>query len=142
MKINSVLFQCSERRRQRGAGSLQSLLLVVGLCVGYHVASTRVNEWRGTEWTDERLQNLAAKVVTTARHAELAGLKVVDVNNLDATIERLAAGETAKSGPFVGQTYTVQDLAAERAREKVKAFLKIENGRLAVMSAEERESRY
>jgi len=142
MKTKEVLFQCSGKRRQAGMGSFQSFLLVIGLCFGYHVASSWINEWRGSEWTNDRLQNLAAKVVTTARHAELAGLKVVDVNNLDATIERLAAGETAKSGPFVGQTYAVQDLAAGRAREKVKAFLKFENGRLALMSEEERQSRY
>ena len=138
MKIISASFPVSARVDQRAMGSVETFLLVIGLCIGYHVASGWFNEWSGAEWTDDRVASLAAKVVTTARHAELAGLKLVDVNNLDATIDRLAAGETAENGPFVGQTYAVRDLAAERAREKVKAFLKIENGRLALLSEDER----
>lgn len=116
-------------------------MVLIGLGVGWHFVSSYSGRWIGSEWTDSRMERLAEETVTTARQAELAGLRLVDPRDLDRTMERLATGETAKRGPFAGQRYVVRDLAEAGVRERLKSYLKLEEGRLAPLSEEERRLR-
>ncbi|MCB1086211.1 MAG: hypothetical protein KDM63_04145 [Verrucomicrobiae bacterium] len=141
MKIKSAQNWFAKSRCHRGMSSMEAMMLIVGLAVGYHLAAGWFNEWRGAEWTDDRLETLAVKAVATVRNAGLAGIAMVEPNNLDATLERLASGETAKSGAFSGQIYVVPELSAEKAREKLHSYLKVEKGSLALLTEAERAER-
>lgn len=120
----------------RGTISVETALLIVGLCVTGFMARGWYQEKTGSHWNDDRVAAIATKAVATCQHARLAGIELVRAGDLEGTLERLAVGETAKSGPFTGQQYIVRDLAEPGARERVKSLLNLEGDRLTVASAD------
>ena len=137
MKIQTLSNSKMARLNQRGMGAFELLFLVVGAWLAYSVVSGGWNHLTAGGWDHERLEQVAAKMVRTANYAQQAGVKLVDPSDLEVTIQRLAEGETAKSGPFAGQFYGVRDLD-EKGRERVKDFLKIEDGTLAMTTEVDR----
>ncbi len=120
------------RRHQRGIGLFDLLVLVGGLFLSYGLATAVLNRFQGG-WDDAELKEIAARMVTTARYAEQAGVQLVDPHSLDATIAKVAVGETVEKGPFRGQFYGVPNLD-EKGRKRVKSYLRIEQGQLALAS--------
>lgn len=90
------------------------------------------NHVRCGGWDEERLEEVAGRMVAMTRFAELGGVNLVDPTDLDRTIERIAEGASPTSGPFSGQChYGVRELD-ETGRERVKAYLKLEGNRLVL----------
>ena len=129
MKLSNSSHRVS-LRRQRGIGLFDLLLLVGGLFLSYGLATAAINRFHGG-WGDEELKEIAARMVATARYAEQAGVRLVVPHDLDATIEKVAIGETVEKGPFRGQFYGVPKLD-EKGKKRVRNFLRIEEGQLAL----------
>ncbi|MCB1232522.1 MAG: hypothetical protein KDN19_19900 [Verrucomicrobiae bacterium] len=129
MKPNAKPSQAA-RRHQRGMSLMDLLLAAGGLFLAYTITTGVRNHLNGN-WNEQRLKEVAARMITTTRYAEQAGVHLVDPGDLQGTIDRIAEGETAKSGPFTGQFYGVRDLD-EKGRERVRNYLRIEQGRLAL----------
>lgn len=123
------------RLNQAGFGLFDVLLAVGDLFVAYSLATAVINQIHGS-WDDDELQEIAARMVTTTRYAEQAGVDLVVPNDLDATIETIASGRTAEKGPFAGQFYGVRNLD-EVGRREVRDFLILRKGELALASAGE-----
>ena len=131
----------SDSPKSRGLGTVEGFLFVIGLCVAYHFGANWLADWSGAKWTEDRLQALATQTVQTAKLAQRAGLEVVDDSSLEATLQRLGAGQMAREGRLAGQSFVVKDLADTKAREKLAAYLKVEHGRLALMTDADRQVR-
>ena len=57
------------------------------------------NHVRCGGWDEERLEEVAGRMVAMTRFAELGGVNLVDPTDLDRTIERIAEGASPTSGP-------------------------------------------
>jgi hypothetical protein len=139
--MNRRITSFRKRYSQRGLGTVEGFLLVIGLCVAYHYAANWIADWRGAEWTESRLQALAEQTVLTAKMAQRAGVDVVKTHDMETALQRLGSGETATEGRFAQQTFAVKDLADAKAREKLQHYLKIEKGHLALMTDSDRRVR-
>lgn len=135
MKLWSRNRQSVARLPQSGIGVFDLLLAMGGLLVAYSLATAVVNRIHGN-WDDHELREIAARMVTTTRYAEQAGVDLVVPHDLDATIETIASGKTAEKGPFTGQFYGVRNLD-EAVRREVRDFLVLRKGELALASAGE-----
>lgn len=126
MKSLSPTNPGNRRSRARGAGLLETMLLLAVLLLAWSLAAGALGRW-----TEADLADLAARAAAIASQAERAGVRLVEPGDLDATLERIAVGGTAKSGPFAGQHYSLPELEAAPAR-RLKRHFKLEQGRLLV----------
>lgn len=83
-------------------------------------------------WNEHRLADAAERMVTMSRIAETIGLDRVHRHNLEATIQSLSDGPGPGPNPFAGHSrFGVADLDASD-RDRMKAYLRFDGGRLAL----------
>lgn len=139
MKKLSFSKSGSGRIHQRGMTSFDLLLVVAGVWIAWSVVSGLVHRHLVGDWDEQRLEKVAARMVAMSRFARQAGVDLVTPGDLNATIERIAEGETVRSGIYAGQFYGIRELD-ELGRKRVKDYLKLEEGGLlSLASAEETE---
>lgn len=125
MKILSPSQSGVRRSSRRGFTSFDLLLVLTGMWLTWSVVSGLAHRHLIGDWDEQRLEKVAARMVAMSRFAEQAGVDLVTPGDLSATIERIAEGETVRSGLYAGQYYGIQELD-ELGRKRVKSNLKLD----------------
>lgn len=116
-------------------GSVELVLAIAAALFCFSSAVSWVKGQFEDSWTEEKLRDLAAEVVAVSEGASLAGIDLIDEQGVRETLDLIAAGVTADSGDFQGQSYTVHGLT-EDAKIRVSDYLRIHLGRLEVVPPE------
>ena len=102
-------------------------IAVIGIIAG--IAITSLSQPQRETMAEGTRRHNAASLATMATCVEVAGVKAVVPNDIEATIRRLATGITPTVGALAGHRFVVSGIPADEVPH-IARYLSIETGEL------------